>query len=169
MSGKSYTVTKIGDELANALALRAALREEADVQLMLDMIEGSTNLHEAVCVVAEEILEDEILLEGTKAMATALAERRSRIEKSIETRRGIILMAMDRASVPTIKSPTCTLSVRDIPPKVVVVNEAEIPATYFVAAEPKLDKRALGEALKSGAVPGAELSNGGVGLTLRRA
>lgn len=170
MAGRSYTVSKVGDELANALALRLALRGEADAQLVLDMIEGSTNLHEAVCVVAEEILEDEIVLEGTKAMLAALGERKARIEKSIEDRRNIILMAMDRAGIPTIKSPSCTLSTRDVPAKVVVIDEAAIPASYFTTPEPKLDKRALGEALKGGAaVPGAELSNGGIGLTLRRA
>lgn len=166
---KSYTVTKIGDELAGAVHLRAMLRAHDDPQLILDAIEGETNLHEAVCVVAEEILEDEVLLVGLEVTIKALGERKSRIEKSIADRRNIILMAMDRAVVPSIKSPTCTLSVRDVPPKVVVTDEAQIPATYFATAEPKLDKRALGEALKSGPVPGAELSNGGVGLTLRRA
>src|SRR4051812_22647834 len=166
---QSYTVTKIGDELSGAIRLRAMLREHNDPQLILDAIEGETNLHEAVCVVAEEILEDEVLLVGLEVTIKALVDRKSRVEKSIEDRRGIILMAMDRAGIPTIRSPTCTLSVRDVPAKVIVTDEAQIPATYFTKPEPKLDKRAIGEALKSGPVPGAELSNGGVGLTLRRA
>ncbi len=166
---KSYTVTKVGNELAGAVRLREMLREHNDPQLILDAIEGETNLHEAVCVVAEEILEDEVLLVGLEVTIKSLAERKARVEKSIEDRRNIILMAMDRAGVPTIRSPTCTLSVRDVPPKVVVTDEAAVPAAYFTKPEPKLDKRALGEALKSGPVPGAELSNGGIGLTLRRA
>lgn len=167
--GKSYTVTKVGDELANALAIRGALRAEADAQLVLDMIEGSTDLHEAICVVAEEIGEDEILLDGIKAAQTNLAARKARVEKSIDDRRNIILMAMDRAGIPAIKSPTCTLSVRSTPPQAVIIDESAIPADYFITKEPTLDKRTLAAALKNGPIPGAELSNGGIGLTLRRA
>jgi hypothetical protein len=42
------------------------------------------------------------------------------MEKSIETRRNIILMAMDKAGLGTIKSPLGTMSVRDTTPKLLV-------------------------------------------------
>lgn len=172
MSGRSFTVTRIGDELFDALKIREALEGE-DPQLVLDMIEGSTNLQEAVCVVAEEIGEDEILLVGLKAHIAKLTERKSRIEKSIEDRRNIILSAMDRADIPTIKSPTATLTKRPTAAKVVVTDESLVPARFFIPQDPKLDKEALTEAVKAlgpeESIPGAAMSNGGISLTIRRA
>lgn len=168
MAGKSYTVTKIGDELANAVQLRAALAGD-DPKLVLDMIEGSTDLHEAICVVDGEILEDESILTGLKVTIEALGARKSRLEKSIETRRSIILSAMDRVDIQSIKGPLGTLSRRPTPPQVVVTDESKIPADYFTNPEPKVDKTALKLALQKGPVEGAELSNGGVTLSIRRA
>lgn len=169
MAGRSYTVTRIGDELTDAIKIREALAGE-DPALVLDMIEGSSNLHEAICVVVEEIGEDEILLAGLKAQIAKLAERKARIDKSIEDRRAIILSAMDRADIPSIKSPSATISKRPTAPAVVIEDEAEIPTRFFVPADPKLDKVALKAALEAKEeIPGARLSNGGISLTVRRA
>ncbi len=169
MSGQSATVAVLGRELHSAAEIRQALREHDDPALILDMIEGSTNFHEAIAAVVEEIAEDEILFAGLEAKEAELGERKARIGKSIETRRQIILLAMDKAGVPTSKGPLATLSVRPTPPKVIVTNEAEIPAAFFIPQDPKLDKKALLAALKDGPVQGAELSNGGLSLSIRKA
>lgn len=168
MSGRSFTVVKIGDELNNAIDIRRMLREQDDPQLILDMIEGSTELHEAILVVHDEIQEDAILAGGLKAAIETLQSRQARIEKSIETRRQIILSAMVKAEIDTIKSPVVTLSTKNTPPKTIITEEAQIPAKFWKAQDPTLDKRALAEALKAGEiVPGAELSNGGITLGVR--
>jgi hypothetical protein len=168
MTGQSITVLKIGDQLNNAVEIRRALREQDDPQLILDMIEGSTELHEAILVVHGEIQEDGILAEGLKAAIEGLQSRLARVEKSIETRRQIILSAMVKAEIGTIKSPTATLSVKETPRKTVISEEAEIPAKFWKPQDPVLDKKALGDALKAGEiVPGATLSNGGITLGVR--
>lgn len=168
MAGKSFTVTKIGDELANALEIRAALHEHDDPKLILDMIEGSTNFNEACCVVLEETLEDEAVLDGLDAMMEKLAMRKSRIERSIETRRNIILSAMEKAEVPSIKSPLGTMSVRATARKLIVVDEAKVPARYWIPSDPRLDKMALIKDLRDGqSVEGVELSNAGIALAVR--
>lgn len=164
----SATVRAIGAELNDAVKLRAMLGEDADPKLILDTIEGETNLAEACAVVLEQTLEDEILLEGLGVKIAELQTRKGRMERSIESRRGIILMAMDKAGLHTIKSPLGTMSVRPTQPKLVVKDEAVIPARFFKPQDPKLDRAALAEALKAKEViPGAELSNGGVSLSIR--
>lgn len=164
----SVTVRQIGAELNDAMKLRQMLGEEADPKLILDTIEGETNLAEACVIVLEETHEDEALLEGLKAKIDELKVRQGRIEKSIETRRNIIAMAMDKAGLQTIKSPLGTMTLRPTPPKVQVIDEAEIPARFWKPSDPKLDRAALAEALKAReTVPGAALSNAGIALSIR--
>jgi hypothetical protein len=164
----SVTVRKLGAELNRAVEIKRALQEYDDPRLILDMIEGETDLAEACLVVLEETMEDELLLAGTEAMIKTLQERKSRLERSIETRRGIILMAMEKAGLQTIKGPLATLAVRETPPKTVISDEALIPARFWKPSDPKLDRAALAEALKAKEeVPGASLSNGGVSLNIR--
>jgi hypothetical protein len=51
-----------------------------------------------------------------------------------------------------------------------VIDEAAIPARFWVASDPKLDKRALGDALKAGdTVEGAALVTPAPSLTIRSA
>jgi hypothetical protein len=166
---RSLTVRKIGAELNRAIEIRQMLQEHADdPQFILDSIEGQTDLVEACCVVLEEIQEDEVLLEGLAAKIAELQTRKGRMEKSIETRRNIILMAMEKAQVPTIRSPLGTMSSKPTPAKVVVSDEAQIPARFFKQPDPVLDRKALKEALDAKeAVPGASLSNGGLTLSIR--
>jgi hypothetical protein len=166
---RSLTVRKIGAELNRAVEIRQMLQEHADdPQLILDMIEGGSDLPEACVAVYEEICEDEILLAGLTAQIAELQTRKGRIEKSIEGRRNIILMAMDKAGLGTIRSPLATLSIRDVPPKVVITDEAQIPSRFWKAVDPKLDKAAVTAALKAGDdVPGATMGNGGIGLSVR--
>ena len=165
---KSVTVKTLASELNRAVEIRRALAEHDDPQLLLDTIEGQTDLAEACVVVFEETLEDETLLAGVDATIKTLQDRKSRIERSIATRRNIILMAMDKAGLQVIKAPLATLSMRETPPKVQISEEASIPSRFWKPADPKLDKAAVTEALKAGeTVPGASLSNGGITLSIR--
>jgi Siphovirus Gp157 len=95
-----------------------------------------------------------------------------------------------------LRRPTATLTLRKLPPDVVVTSEADIPSEFFVPQPPpppKLDKAALKEALQKREkkvefaasledaeereralaslppIPGAMLNNGGFSLQIRRA
>lgn len=165
---RSMTVRKIGAELNRAVELRRALQENDDPQLLLDTIEGETDLGEACAIVYEETLEDDVLLAGLVAKIEELQTRKSRVERSIDQRRAVILMAMEKAGLGTLKTPLGTMSVRQVPPKAIITDEALIPARFWKPSDPKLDKAALKAALDAKeVVPGATLSNGGIGLTVR--
>jgi hypothetical protein len=166
----SATILKVGDELANYQRIKAQLQavEDIDARTLLDTLEGETELHEALLVVAEAVHEDEDMAAAIGLRIAALQARKSRIEASAETKRNIILMAMERADLETVKGPLVTLTKRRTAPQLVVVEEATIPARFWKAGDPKLDKKALKAALDANeTVDGARLSNGGVGLTMR--
>lgn len=165
---QSVTIARLSEEIGKAAEIRRALQDQDDPKLVLDMIEGETDLNEAVAVIYQESLDDIALAAGLDAMIKTLSERHSRIIKGIETKRSMILMAMERTGVPTIRTPLATITVRDVAPSAVITDEAQIPAQFWKPQDPKLDKKALTEALKDGAeVPGATLSNGGITLSIR--
>lgn len=166
---RSLTVRKIGVELNEAVKVRQMLGETDDPQLLLDTIEGETNLAEACVAVLEECNEDEILIAGLDTHIKQMQTRKGRMEKSVETRRNVILMAMEKAGLSTIKSPLGTMSVKPTPKQAVVTDEALIPARFWKPQDPKLDKGELASCLRSGEIiPGASLSNGGITLSVRK-
>ena len=170
MTAASPMVKALDFEAKTAAQIRQALQAGESEAMILDMIEGSSNLHEALGALSAEVIEAEIQLEGLKVVLGQLGDRKARIAKTIETLKAIQLAAMDKAGVKTSKGPLATLSVRPTPPKVIVTNEAEIPAAYFKTPDPTLDKSALGDALAAGeTIPGAVLSNGGITLAFRKA
>lgn len=161
-------------EKSAARDLLASLHHEGaadDAELVADAIEGETNLIEAIGAALDEIDECDVIEAGCKAKAaefeargSAAAKRRDRIRASIE-------QAMVLTEQPSLRLPAATLSITRRPAGLVITNEADIPARFFVqppAPPPKLDKKALLAALNSEAIPGAALDNGSVSLTVRR-
>jgi hypothetical protein len=171
-------------EALAAKALRESLislyADDADEVTLADAVEGETGLTELI---------DELILRRTAALAMAegvataidtLGHRKERFEKRAETMGALIEQALTIAEIPAMERPAATLSIVRRAPKLVVTEEADIPSTYFVATDPKLDKKALTEALKARqaaidakaevippAIPGATLSNGSQTLTIR--
>jgi hypothetical protein len=165
-------ITFVSNEATKYAKLKEQLQAaELDEQCILDTLEGETNLNEALAEVAQSALEDEAMAEGLTGLIQSLQERKSRMEKSGENKRTLIIMAMERAGLKSVKQPNATLSVRATKPKVVVTDESLVPAQYFKPVDPVLDRAALKTALESqnygDKIPGAELSNGGVSLTIR--
>ena len=102
-----------------------------------------------------------------KARLDALAERKARFERRRETYRAGALQVLERINLRKLERPTFSASLRDLPGKVVVTDESALDEIY-VRVSRKPDKDAIAAGLKNGdTVRGAELSNGGVGLTVR--
>lgn len=157
-------------EAIAAKALLKSIRDlDADDDLALDMVEGETSLLEAFDRLLERMARCEAHIVGTKAVVADIEARAERFKKRIETDRALIEQAMTIAELPKVERPLATISLRQLQPKLIVSDEAEIPARFWKPADPTLDKKALSEALKaSEAVPGASLSNAAPTLTIRR-
>ena len=165
-----HIVKKIGDQLADHARIRAVLIDQYDLdaETLADTLEGATDLPEALLAAAEQIGEYDIMLAGLTEYIAGLTARKSRLTRSKETLRTVILQAMDKAGIETVTGPAMTLTARKTPPQPIILNEADIPSTYWTPQAPKLDTKALGETLRNKEnVPGATLSNGGLSLTVR--
>lgn len=161
------------DPIKEAKAVQA-LRESVlavdagDEDLLLDSIEGETGLFEAIDRLLLEIAHSHGMEAGTLKAADELNNRAERYHKRAQTARALIEQAMMIAELDKLERPAGTLSLVRRPAKVEITEEAEIPGEFWKPGEPKLDKKALGQALKDGrAVPGAALSNQAPSLTIR--
>lgn len=153
--------------IAEIDALIATVPDLADdPDLRFDMIDGQTDAADLLRKIVSLHIE-------TKAMATALkgveAEykaRRERVEARSQGFKDMAERIMQAAHLGKLVLPEATLSVRQVPPAVIVTDEASIPARY-IRVKHEIDRVALKEALKSGeSVPGATLGNGGETLAI---
>lgn len=156
-------------EAEAARVLRESMAELAtDEALALDTIEGETGLFEAIDGLLRGIDEDRAHVAGLEVVIGDMDARKARFAKRVDARRALIEQAMMIAEIPKLERPAATLSLTTRAPKVEVSVEADIPAEFWKASDPKLDKKAVGEALKAGrTVPGACLSNAAPTLTVR--
>src|SRR5665213_3248693 len=137
--------------------LRAELQAvfaDIDDETLRDTLEGISALPEALAAVIRSYLDDLSLAAALGMRLGDMQERLGRFEA--------------RADLKKLQEPDFTVSLRAVPPGLVVSNEAEIPGDYWKAQPAKLDKRGLLVALQLGqAVPGAGLGNGGTTISVR--
>lgn len=158
------------DEAESARVLLANLRDIIgdDEEAAAGAIEGETNLIEAIAAAVEQIAADEAHAEATVAVMKRYSERKGRLEARAERARAAISVAMDMAGLKKLELPQAVLTIKATPAKAIVTDEAAIPSKFWKPADPKLDKKAVLDALKAGeTVSGAELSNGGTTLQIR--
>ncbi len=150
--------------------LIAAIRADYDDEkLVHDMAEGETSIMEAIDAALSEIDDCEAIVAGCKAQADILLSRASKFDARKDRIRALIEQAMLIADLPSAKRPTATVTVKRTPPKPVIFDESLIPAIYFKAPPPVLDRAAVNAAAKDGAsIPGVTMSNGGISLQIRR-
>lgn len=162
-------IRKVSKEVVKWVEISKLLEsEDLDIETLVDTLDGETELMEALEQVGVSIMEDQMALAGQKNMIEALQSRNERTKKAIETKRNIILLAMERAELKTVKRDLFTFSVRNTPEKLVIVDEALIPPKYFKIPDPVLDKQALKQDVSGGdKINGVELSPSGVTLGMR--
>lgn len=163
-------VRTLNAEAEAAQSLLANIRDVIgeDEEMSLAAVEGETNLVEVIKAAVDRINELEGFGASIANHTKELAERRGRFERQAEMLRQAVVVAMGMADIKKLELPTATLSRKAIPPKAEIVSEADIPSKFWKPADPKLDRKALLEALKAKeAVPGAALSNGGETLAIR--
>lgn len=156
-------------EAAKLVAEQVRALAGDDPEFIRDAIEGETNLVEAIGAVGASLLEDQASRSALDIYIKRLELRRDKIDARIEVKRSLIASAMETAERAKIVTPLATLSLRPVPPKVVVFEEADIPAEFWEPQPPKLDRRAVLDALKEQRpVPGARLSNGTITVSIRQ-
>jgi hypothetical protein len=158
-------LTKIQVESVAAM-LRDELAE--DERAYLDTLEGETNLYEITRRLLNEIEADESNINGLAEQIADRAARKQRAGKRIEANRTAIMALIECARLDKLTLPEATLSVRKVPPKPIVTDEAAVP-DEFCKITRKPDMAAIKAGVEAGrAVSGVTFDNGGVSLTVRR-
>lgn len=156
-------------EIKAVEALKAGLLAVTDdVEAIRDTIEGESSLREIVAEVIASMEDDDLMVTGLKARIPELQERLRRLEDRIDAKRAMIEQAMSVGEIQSLELAECTVSLRKTSPKLIVKDEAAVPSEFWKPQPPALDRSALLAAVKAGDVAGAELSNGGVSLQIRR-
>lgn len=133
-------------------------------------LESSSEFTELCLVLAEEAIARECEATAIDERIKELTARKGRILIGAENIRNVVLQGMEIRGQSNITSPTLTLSKNDLKPDIIIQDESLIPSEYFLPQPPKLDKKALKEAvLKDGlVVDGVTMGNGKISLTIRR-
>lgn len=133
-----------------------------DDDMIATAIEGETDLIEAIASAFARLGELKALGSGIDNMVCALKARADRFDRQQELIRDAIRLAMETAELKRVELSMGTISMKAMPPKAIVLDEPSIPSRFWKAQDPKLDRKAVLDALKAKeAVPGAQLSNGG--------
>lgn len=159
-----HTATQAAD------VLKAQLREIAgdDLDVIADTLEGEIDLRGLISMAAEQNASDAALIDGIGGMMDKLSARCDRVKKRVEMRRVAILAAMQSGEIKSVETPAGTITRKAVPPSVLILEEASIPAEFFKPQDPKLDKKSVADALKAGRkVPGAMMGNGGETIQIR--
>lgn len=148
------------------LALQNKLLElNLDEQTIQDTLEGeSTELEAKIEDYGFVIRNMESFAEAMKAEESRMADRRKAQEKKVAQIKEWLLTNMQACGITKIECPAFTIAVRQNPAKVIVDNEASIPAEFMVtppAPPPAPDKKAIAIAIKAGnEVPGCHTEHG---------
>jgi chromosome segregation ATPase len=159
--------TEIRNEAEAAASLLANIRDVIgdDEEAEQDAIEGETNLKELVGEAVDRINTLKGFGEAIDQQITKLEIRRERFKNQAELLKTAISSAMSTAEVDRLELPNATLSIKAVAPKAIITDEAAIPSKFWKPSDPRLDKKAVLDALKANeAVPGATLSNGSTTL-----
>jgi len=160
----------VQDELSKWNEIKNIIEsEEMDEQCLLDTLEGETEMYELLLAIEEMISEKEGEADYIKKRIEQFSIREKRIRSTIKTLKNVMLSAMDKAEIKTIKGPLATITMKSTARKLLIEDESEIPADYWIKQDPKLDKKKLLSDLKDKVlVQGANLDNGGISLQIRR-
>jgi hypothetical protein len=154
-----------------ALAAQAIINQlidagEDDQELIADMVDGETEFLPIMDKVLSRYREAGAMEDAIAARIKELQERKGRYVRKQESIKAAMLGAMTLAGMTKLPLTEATLSRGASRQSVVIVDESALP-DEFVRIKREPDKVAIANALKSGDVAGATLSNGGETLTIR--
>jgi hypothetical protein len=149
----------IGRHKALALALARDF-PEADEETLADTIEGASDLPVLLTAVLRSRLEDLSLAEALRRRLDMMRGRLERLEGRAEQKRVLVSTALQEAGIRKLVAAEFTAYLRPSPTKLIVTDETLVPAEFWVAQQPRLDRQQLLSAVRSGReVPGAVLAN----------
>lgn len=143
------TLHELTEEYMNLLEMA----EDADIddQLFFDTMDGITGEIEykfdGYGKVISQMAHD---VSGLKEEEARLNARRKAIENRIANMKNHLMDTMSVLGTQKVKTTLFSFGIQNNPPAVVIDDEKKIPKKYWIEQDPKLDKAAIKEMLKSG-------------------
>ena len=146
-------------ELNNDYKLVLEMADDLDQQTLLDTLDSiMESIEDKAENTAKLIRSWEAEANIIKEEEKRLAERRKAIENRTQSLKMYLQIQMEVAGIDSIKRPLISVSIRNNPPKVRIIDESTIPAEYMVTPKPTVSKSEIAKALKNGEfIPGADL------------
>jgi hypothetical protein len=145
-----------------------ALYQDIDDETLHDTLEGISNLPELIQGLIRSSLEDEALIGALKQRVEDMQARLSRLKDRFERKRELASSAMTNAEILKMQTADFTLSLRQGPARLDVLDQEKVPAEYLVPQPPRLDRAGLIGALKRGdVIPGTVLMEGQMHVAVR--
>lgn len=101
-----------------------------DVDLLTDMIEGTTQLDQFVGKVVEIIQTDEAFSEGLKVYQKTIVDRRRRLDERAKRLRVLLASVVTELPGRSYQHALAHLRAFDVDPKVIVTDESSIPSAF---------------------------------------
>lgn len=162
---------KLGQQLAHHEYLREQLAEkfpDEDEKTLHDTLEGMTDLTDMLAELIRSSLDDKAFVIALKERMADMKERYERFENRAQKKRDLVWTTMERAGIKKIAMPDFTAGLRAGRPSVIITDEGQIPKQFWIAQEPKLDRRLISDVLKVGKeIPGTTLTNTSPTLSVR--
>jgi hypothetical protein len=138
------------DEISDELRVKAeALQQEILLFLIPEKVES-------YCHVIARMQADAELLHAEEKR---LADRRRVRENTVTRLKSTLQDALAAADCRKLAAGKWTVGIQASPPSVEITDESQIPKSYYIPVEPRLDKAGIRDALKAGVeVPGAVLA-----------
>jgi hypothetical protein len=133
--------------------LLSMVDDECDMQAIQDTLEGIEGMisdkAESIAKLIKSIEADE---QAIKAEEERLYARRKALENRRASIKGYLESQLIAAGIDKVKGTVFTVSIQNNPPSVQIAEGAKVPEKYLIPQEAKVDKRALLDDLKAGAV-----------------
>ena len=140
--------------------------EGVDYGAMLDGLEGA--IGDKLDGYAKIIRTLEAEAEVLKAEGLRLSQRKTSIENNVSRMKEAMKFGMMRIGMNKHKSPLFSVSITKPRDRVEVTNVSAVPSEYVKQADPTVDKKAVMDAIKSGAhITGVTIVQGESGLMIR--
>lgn len=126
---------------------------DMDADVWFDTIEGlEGEIEDKADGYAKVIAQLNADMTAIKAEEDRLYNRRKTIENRINNMKSRLQSMMELTGKTKFKTPLFSFGIQNNPASVVIDNESEIPAAYWIPQDPKLDKAKLKEDLKAGKI-----------------
>jgi hypothetical protein len=116
---------------------------EEDQELLVDMIEGETDVDGLVGKLIEMIQLDEADCDGLKTYQRKLADRKKRLEERATRLRTLLASVVTELPDRAYRHSLAHVRAFDVDPRIVVTDESTIPSIYWLPQDPKLNESAM--------------------------